>query len=239
MAFEYIQDGESGYFFADFLFRGEFRVADPGSVTYTLYGADGSAVAGQIDVDVSTGETSQGVAFTIDGAYNTLTGDNILEGRRVRLNMTVGGRPEKIDFLYRVITPTNFYPNPSSVRNLLGISEEELPDEDIDCYATFVKMYDLLADALETSGSQAIAAQNAIYVRTAMDIIPSLQLRANQKESDGNFDLTRFAKIDWAALTGALSERLAEEMGIVDPTLADYDFSYGAYSAAQALFEEA
>lgn len=211
---DYFLEDEDVLVYVPFIINDEYVVPDTDSVTYTLRDNDGTAVTGQIDIPVSTGASQTSISITIDAAYNTKDAEKYFENRILNVKGTSDAKPFNLNFLYRLTEALPVLLDPENVRNILGVSLSELPDADIDVYKNYFTLLDQYGDdfktALVSGGPPALFSEAAIYLSTAKILIPSLKLRVAQLETDGVVRFSRFANIDWEALSDEISEQLVE-----------------------------
>jgi hypothetical protein len=197
----------------------EFGTGSPvGAISYQVLGNDGSAVHSG-SVTPEAGAVSQ--LLVIDAAHNTVS-KPLFEMRTLTWNYTTATGVVSDRVTYRVDRSLPFTVSAEGVRTKLGVSEHELPDEDVDLvkgYAEFQTRApaDALATAATSGDRDALLCVDAIEALAALAILPSLQLRATQRESSGTNEYSRFGGIDWDKLQLGLSGLVAIALDALDP----------------------
>src|SRR5579872_7108122 len=130
--------GDDATLRVDFVSPTGTLLPDAGSVSYRVYGTDGSPLAGP--TSVATSDT--GVTLTIDGALNTIEPPRIFEKRIVIVKMASNGEPFVFQTDYRVIPFLNMTASAADVRSVIGATSDELPDEDIDLLQAYLLVRD-------------------------------------------------------------------------------------------------
>ena len=178
----------------------EFSTGAPtGAVSYQV--RDGAnTVVHSGSVTPLTGDVS--TLLVVDAAYNTcalpLFENRVLSWSYLTATGAVSDR-----VAYRVDEPLPFVVTAKDVRDLLGVAAHELSDDAIDLVAGYAELLDLIPDlaAVANAGDRTtILATKAIAAATALDLLPSMQLRAAQTEKSGDDTFARFAKVDWVWL---------------------------------------
>lgn len=215
-----------------FAHRIEFSAGLPtGAVSYDLLGNDGTTVitsgsftptAGAVDWLLVISATHNTCALPLF-EYRTLTweyltADGVQFGR----------------VSYRVDKPLPFTVTADGVRNKLGMSDHEISDDSVDLITAYSEISTLIGEATVLAAAVAgnrstLLIAHAIEAMAAILLIPSLQLRAAQRESSGTNEFARFAKIDWMMLEGSLRTH-------IDRARAAVDTNFDATGAAGFLF---
>lgn len=200
----------------DFIEDGEFYTPDVGSVTYTLLDNQNVAISGQTSIVVTTTASTTNVVLNIGAAYNIKSSLKDFENRTIHLKGTVGGKPFAIRSRYRLIDSALLILDPNNVRVILGVSDSELPDEDIDVFISYFKYANKYGDTFKNAFSQgdisALYAESVVYLETAINAVPALRLKVAQTESDGVVRFSRFTNIDWDSLLADLKSKLEEAL---------------------------
>lgn len=195
------------------LVEGDFVVPDIGSVTYTVRDGAGQPITGLIDVAVTTDDATTSIEITVLAAKNAITAD--IEQRTVTVKFVSGGAGRRIQIIYKLTDWLNMSATPGDVRSVIGCNGSELADQDIDLVLAYFQSDALLggtilADELAGGGLASLNANRIIILRAALQVIPSLQLRIAQSETNGVVKYNRIAKLDFAALQAALAGQLAD-----------------------------
>jgi hypothetical protein len=198
----------------------EFSTGLPtGAVSFSLMGNDGSEIrAGTVAHDADAIST----LLVIDGADNSCD-KPFFENRTVTWNYVTSEGVVSDRVTYRVDKPLPFAVSPEGVRGKIGIENHELVDELVDlvtAYSEFSSMVD--PDALATAASagdrSTLLCLHAIEAIAALMVLPTIQLRAPQKETSGTNEFARFNKIDWSRIELDLVASIARARAEIDPT---------------------
>lgn len=103
----------------------------------------------------------------------------------------------------------------ADVRQILGIPPTELEDGQIRIYPAYFRLAPQIGPALTAGNAQALAANRAVALEAALELIPSLELRIGQKLKSEDQEFSRFSDIDWVALQLALEAELEELLAAI------------------------
>jgi hypothetical protein len=197
--------------------EGDFVVPD--SAIYTVRGADYLPLSNHTDVTVTP--TDSRIAITVLGADNTLA-SGLYGWRWINVRFSWQGESYSRGRRYGI---TNWLPldlSPSLVREALGISQDELPDRQVDLFYSFTKLSSEVGETLE----QLILVSPEVFsrllvVQTVLDVLPSLALRAKQVVKEGDMQVSRFTGLNVGQLVGNFQGQkatlMAELVGVSDP----------------------
>lgn len=114
---------------------------------------------------------------------------------------------------YRVIDFLPITKNANDVRVLLGVDAISVPDENIDIYNSYFLLLNEVGDRLKTAltsgGINSIRANEAIALKSAIELCPSLKLLIPKSETDNVVSQTRFDDVGIADLKKDLEGRLS------------------------------
>lgn len=197
-------------------------IADVGSVSYYLYDQTGSLIRGPVAIVTFAGST--GVNVPLTGTDHTVSGGRRFEKRRVVVVWTSNGESFNHRFTYRVIPLLNYTASEADVRSLLGLSEDELPNEEIDLLTAYFSVESqltavVLEGALASGTSVELSANALIVVEAAIASLPSLQTRTPMVQADGTKRWERFrTPPNWELLRQQLSGRRSDLVAEVTGT---------------------
>ncbi len=205
-------------------------IPDVASVTYTLYDNNGAQVSGAVDVAVTTTSNTTSVPITIASGKNAKVG--LFENRTLVVKYKLNGGDRQQQYQYRLIDFVPMTATPDGARSMLGAARNELPDQDIDLYQAYIEVCadvdsTTVNNALVAAGATNFAANRAIICRALLNIVPGIQFRLVQDSKSNTAQITRFAKVDFAALTAWLTGLYDAALEIIDPTEPDAA-SFGA-----------
>lgn len=215
----------------DFLVQGVPAVPDADTVTYTVFGNDGQPIAALTDQPLSSTGTS--VEISVPAEHNALAPDAEQEARYLRVKYRVEGRAYVARQSYRLHPFVPMEASPDSVRNALGVAPNELPDEDVDIFGSYLTIKGDYADAvtsLTATTAAALAANRVITLHAAIRALPSLRLRLPQVDRTENSTFQRFNG-KWEELRAELEAQLQEQLLLASPVAA------AAASTLQPVFQ--
>ncbi len=193
----------------------EFASGSPdANLSWTLTDATGDQlVAGT----VTPGAGALSVTVVVAGIHNTLQPGALFAPRNLAWAYTVGGQGVADGVTYSVEAVVPFGVSADGVRRKLGLEAHELIDRDIDLLRGYTDVGDTidLSELAGETGRTALLARDAIEAQTALNLLPTLQVRLAQKEVGGEKQFQR-AKIDYALLTVALLDQVAALHAAVD-----------------------
>lgn len=207
--------GEDVNFLIEYLVDGEFVIPD--SATATVRSNGGTPITGLIDVPLAV--TSTSATLTVPAIENSVADGLIFETRYVTVKFVSDGKTHNRTFYYKVATFLPITVSPDDVRRELGLESSELPDRDIDILASYVLLRvdygQAITDALTDSGEKSIAANKAIAVKAALDLVNSLVFRAAVKIKAEDSAVDRMSTFDVNEIRIRLGQQLSKFIGII------------------------
>jgi len=195
--------------FVPLIVGGEYVTPDVGTASYRVRGNAGTLISGPTPITTDANTTA--VTITVPGAANAIT--KAVENRFVVLDFQVGGAPHRIERNYKLTAWAPVTASFAEVRAKLGVTEFELPDQDIDLLSSYLFIKDELGtvftDALTDGSTSSLIANDLVAIRTALAALPSLQLRVMQSEKSDVVQMSRPTKIDYPALHRHLTDLYA------------------------------
>lgn len=192
-------------------------------ITYSLYDVDGNIIDNIEDEEVYISDLldTSTITFTIPAEANILGENENISNRIVLVNYSMDGIEKSKRISYRIIPFVPYTCDKDNVRTILGVSSTVLEDDMIDVYSGYIKCKSLFEDeqtldsALKSYGVQAVNANRAITICSALAFRNSLMLLTPKIESDSVVSQTRFTMTaeDFAKLFDDLEEELE---GLID-----------------------
>lgn len=191
----------------------DFVVPDPSTTAvFTVRSRTGTT----LHTETLVNPVGSSLTFAIPSSVNTLTGSNTNEIRLATLTYVYQGVSLRLETNYKV---TQFLPltvTPQTVRTLLGLSYEELEDEEVDlitAYYTLVNGYGTtFTTAFVTEGYLGDQANKAVCLQSAINLALSLPQRIAQKTDEEKASFQRASKLDPYKLVDRLKIELAETL---------------------------
>jgi len=203
-------------------------VPDGHTVSWQLYDVDGSLLDSGA-VSVATDAVS--VNMPIAASNNTLANGALFSSRDFAWSYAVDSNIINGEVRYSVEARAPFGAATDGVRSKLGVSPQDLPDDDISLIRSYVVFRDTIgADNLTNITDEAVifAVRDAIEAQAALFAIPSLGTRVAASEDTGTNAFKRQA-IDWQVVADAMAARVNAGYVAVVPT-------YDPTANAGALF---
>jgi hypothetical protein len=205
---KWFQAGEDLTFDIEIIVDGVPAQPDDGTVTATVRDQSGAVLAGLDHKPITVPGTT--ASILVPAGANAIAGDT--ESRFVTLSYIASGQSRQQQASYALYPFLPIEASADAVRGLLGVSRDELPDDDIELVPAY---YDLKADngdafanAFTATDRKRQQANRALALRAALDALPSLQLRVFQARQYENATFTRFQAVDFAQLRDDLTAQL-------------------------------
>lgn len=203
-----------------FMFQGDYEIPDLGSVTYTLYDTTGTPVVGFINVAIVTLATSTSYQLQLAAAQNALGVGNLFETRTVVVSYTVNGDGRTLRYSYRIIPFIPMTVTEDDARKLLGVAQNELPDENIDLVEAYFKCCDdttqaALNAALISSTTLSFHANEMIAAKALLKSIPMMQMRVMAQEHSGTDVMQRYPTFDFDRMLRLAASLYADAKALI------------------------
>jgi hypothetical protein len=179
--------------------------AADGSITYEVPG-----VLTSTSFVFSNGSAPTGATISLTSGQNPApVAPKLFDTRRLIVKMTSGGIPYRFERNFRVVTLPQLGFGPDEVRSFIGLSVEELPDQDIDIAGVYLPLKTTAFDTALASGTAAeLAANEVLLFSTVINVIPSCQLRARTLMEDGGLKTEKMKRLNFDALMVEARRRL-------------------------------
>jgi hypothetical protein len=206
-------------------------IPDIGSVTYTVFDHSGSAIAGLENVPITTGASTFQSTIEIPAIHNTIDPTKNFERRTVVVRYQKNSLYYYQRVVFRIIPFLAYTITAENVRTFLGVNKHELPDSDIDLFASYLFVREAftdpsdLTDALLSGTQSELLANEAIVMRAAIDIIPSLQNRVAQSEKDGVRGFDRIKIKDFSELLAEAYRRYNGAIALIGSNTIALDYT--------------
>lgn len=198
----------------------EFSTGLPtGAVSFELLDHTGAALT---TGTVTPAQGAVGQLITINGSYNTCTLP-LMEIRTLTYSYTTATGLVSDRIGYRVDRPIPLGVSPEGVRSKLGLSEHEIKDAEVQLLEAYAEFLNMVGSTAITTAAAAgdrttLLAIGAVEALAALSLLPSLQLRAAQRETSGTNEFSRFNSIDWDMLRDELLMQVSLARATLDPT---------------------
>lgn len=202
----------------------EFLVDDvyviPDSATATVRDNGGAVIPSLSNITLAVDTTSTNLV--IPAGENQISEDKSFENRFVSITFVHEGKTYHRTQYYKLFPFLPMSVTPMDVRRELGLSSMELPDEDIhlqEAYTLLKLDYgDDFTEAFYLGNERTIAANQAVAIRAALDVVDSLQFRVGVKHVAEDHQFERMDEFDLNALRTNLGQKLAQLMNVVTET---------------------
>jgi hypothetical protein len=202
----------------------QFSSGQPTSnLVYTLKNQAGDTVVTN-SVAIATGQLSYLVEIT--PLQNTMT-NPLFEKMTLEWEYTTATQAIDDSFSYIIHAPIGFPVSIEGVRSLLGVNEDELPDEEVNLFEGYLAFRTLIGETVDLTplvSSGNLSTYNmtkAIEACTALALFPTLQIRLPRKYDSGTSSYERWNNIDWEALASSLNGIIGIGLEIAVP---DFDY---------------
>lgn len=199
--------GQSLGLYVEFKKDGQFMPPDAGSIKLTIRDSVGVPLSGfNQAAQADTSNTS--VLYTVPYTANMATEP---EARYVQVDYTIGGVPCIWKDVYKLSPFLPIAVVPSDVRNILGVRDKELTDEQVDIYEAYFELLRVVPDleaALVAADDRCRLANRAIALKAALIVLPSMPVRAMKEDALNNASQVR-ATIDWELLRAGIESELS------------------------------
>lgn len=199
-----------------------FNKGQPTSdMTYVLTNQDGSTLDSGT-VTISSGQVSHEIV--IDAADNVIS-KPLIEQMKLSWSYTTATESISEEYRYRLHAAIEFPVSADSVRNMLGVCEEEVPDRDVDLlagYLAFRQEVPATTDftALASAGDfDTYRIATAIEAATALNLFTTLQVRLPRAYDSGTSSYERWNSIDWDTLQMELSTKFNDGLSVIDENI--------------------
>ncbi len=203
----------------EFLVGGEYVIPDAGTLSATVRGNSGDFLPGFNPLSLQNVSGTM-TTFVIPASNNSIMGP--LETRWVSVSFKVKGFPQVIDQSYRLTPFLPIQKTFDDVRNLVGATYTELPDNSIDLIEAYFKLsFDIgsaFAPALLMANRASICANNLIALQAAITALPSLQTRMLKGEISHGEEWQR-SKVDFVQLLADLRNAFNMELSALNNVL--------------------
>lgn len=204
----------------------EFASGAPtGAFSYSLYDEDGNIVDGIQDEVISLGVGAISARIDVAAASNIVS-KPLFEVRTITWTYPTNSGTVNGSISYVVQKTIPFPATPEGVRQLLGVTDSEVPDDRIDLLGAYLEFRkplndpDLSLAPFVTSGdADAYAITRAIEALAALEVLPTLQIALAARFDSGTNSYERWTKINWEALALRLTGYVETATVIVEPTL--------------------
>lgn len=194
LSFDYLQDGQ---------------LVVPASASYVVRDHSGATIDSGALPAAATSES-----VTVSAANNALSNGALIENRFLTVLFVVSGGTYHFQKSYSLHGFIPMTVSPQDTRRELGLDTSELPDADVDLVSAYFHLEDLhgtsFTDAFTDTDIQCRAANQAVAVQAALNLIPSLQLRAAKAVRSEDSEFHRVSKLDFESLRHDLNLKAAD-----------------------------
>jgi hypothetical protein len=204
----------------------EFASGSPtGAFSYSVTDEDGNYVNGLQDIIISLGIGAVSARIDVPANANTVS-KPLFETRTISWTYPTASGTINGSFSYVIQKTIPFPATPEGVRQLLGVTDKEIPDDRIDLMGSYLKFREPFDDPdvallpYMTSGdADSYRITRAIEAMAALEVLPTLQLALARRLDTGTNSYERWNRIDWERLAARLNGMVYEAITIIDPLL--------------------
>lgn len=216
---KYIQASAGLSYRIDFTVDNDLVVPDTDSVQFSWKDNAQTELWDNDTTPVVVPADRTGVTLEISGDYNTKTRD--YEVRYATTSFTYGGVPYTLSDSFCIVDNVLFPLTTNDVRGVLGLTDSEVPDSQIDILAAYEQLklevgeaFDLQA-ILDAGTVKARHIVTAVKLKSAMALGALVQTSLFQMEQTDNTLYKRFAKIDFQTILGEISNQYASTVALI------------------------
>ncbi len=182
----------------EFTVNDEFYAPDPAEDLYVvLRDVSGAALGNKVYLDLAEPD------WLVPASNFSLDANELSKFLFMEVTFVSKGQQINWSSPVRVVRFKPITVTPLQVRNLLGASNEELPDSVFDIYAGYLEVSEILNQDLFTDVSKVSHANKALLLHVAISQIPTLPLRLLKTREVDDHKMTR-QSIDYVTLQGEL-----------------------------------
>ncbi len=182
----------------EFLVNEEFFTPDPAEDLYVeLRDVSGATLGSRIYLDLAEPD------WLVPASNFSLAVDELSKFLFMEVTFITDGQQITWSSPVRVVRFKPITVTPLQVRNLLGASNEELPDSVFDVYAGYLEVSEILNADLFSDVTKVVHANKALLLHVAITQIPTLPLRLLKTREVDDHKMTR-QSIDYLTLQGEL-----------------------------------
>lgn len=200
--------GQQAYFDQAVSIVLEFRLGglivtpDEGSVTYSVRSTSESLIS---EKSLPAWDT----AIDIPAEHHAKASDELSSPRFVDISFMEDSVPRSVSWSYVLVEQLPLTVTPDNIRDILGVSALELPDESINFYGTYRKLTDSLDLNIFEDASLNYEANELIKYREAYDQARKLQFKVLQRIRIDDQEKHRDMKMRLGDLVQVLEEEYA------------------------------
>jgi len=183
----------------DFEIQGRFLTPDASNVAVVVYNDQGvEAYSKVFSFDpayyyVMAGEL---LFASLDAAYEFFT---------IKVTFQSNGKSHTFKDIIRLQRDPMIYTDENSVRTILGASEKELPNEEIDIYGAYAELSVDLGISFISNNSNIKNANDLITYHEALKQLDSLELKLLKSDEFDDIRQARLAKFDYVGMKARLT----------------------------------
>jgi hypothetical protein len=195
---------------------------DAGTASGTVRDPAGTILPGLDHVPLDVPGTT--ISLVVPAAQNLLASGADSEARYVTFIYRVNGQSHQQTLAYALYPFLPLETNEDAVRAVMGLSVDELPDDDIEIIPAWFNLRDEygtdFTNAFTMTGPRRTAANRVLAARAALNTLPSLQLRLVQSRQVENAQFSRWDWIDFDRLKSDLVGVLSSNLQLLSTSLA-------------------
>lgn len=209
---DYLIANETSIISIDLIHGGQFVTPDDSLYSFKIVDSEGNTIYSSEGLTVPEAAKDKAI-IDIPSEYNVLNEGSLFEDRFIVVTFNYQLSQRRIKKHFRLIEEPVFTASVEDVRNIYGINEGELPDDDLDMTEVYLMLVEskgeIFKNALKSNNRANFRANRAIALQGALNIFTSLRLRIAESEKSGtNTFLRNLKNIDWEGLRAELENEL-------------------------------
>jgi hypothetical protein len=154
-----------------------------------------------------SGEDTPELALQIPEGELTVSAGELASFYNLRADYTLNGVDKVYYDLIRVIKNLPITVAPTTVQNILGVSELELESSQIDIYGYYMELTSLLAVDIFSDVSKIVKANQLLAYFAAFNELQTLSLKVLQTFSVDDYKKTRYSNVELQKLSEIISQK--------------------------------
>ena len=193
--------------------------APTSDLTYTLKRSDGTVVLTET-VPLSSGTLSY--LIEIPAGSNSLVAP-LFEEMFLEYDYTTATEAIDQSISYLIHAPLGFPASLKGVREMLGLNEDELPDNEINLFEGYMAFRRYVGENIDLTpyegegGFNAYKIKKAIEAATALLVFSTIQIRLPKKYDSGTSSYERWNTVDWEGMRVSIEAHLNSAYEMLDP----------------------
>ena len=202
----YVIHGQEAIIVVDLIRSGEYYPPDDLKYSYKITNNQGVILQKEEDIFIAEDAKFKDRIYIVPSAEtNTKDNQSVFEDRYINIYFYSSGYPKVFKKNYKLIDNYFYTACPEDVREVYGVNESELSDEQIDLLPTYIELTSKYGETLKnkflSGDNESIKANRVLVLVKAYQMFNSLRFRVAESDKSGTNTFLRNVKsIDWQQL---------------------------------------